>query len=120
MKKYAFTAGVLIALLAIFHFPSGGGASSPQQFTMKAGSSAKVGGGKALMWFAQPTDVYANGRINVAAMVSLTCDGRESSLTLVKDEAPHSACGVRVSLLDIYEPDKSNLVFRGKFRVEWP
>ncbi|MBL8519274.1 MAG: hypothetical protein JNK75_01260 [Betaproteobacteria bacterium] len=120
MKKYAFTLGVLIALFAIFHFTSGGGASSPQQFTMKAGSTTKVGGGKASMWFAQPTDVYANGRINTAAMVSLTCDGQESGLTLVKGEAPQSACGVRVSVLEVREPDETSKVFRGTFKVEWP
>jgi hypothetical protein len=88
MKKYAFTLGVLIALFAIFHFTSGGGVSNPQSIVMKAGSTTRVGGRRASMWFAQPTEVYHNDQIRDAAMVDLTCEGKEYSLTVIKGGEP--------------------------------
>lgn len=117
--RYAFAAGALLVVMLGFHFATGGGASSPQTLLVKAGSTAPVGGRRAKLWFAQPTEVYARDRINDAAMVTLTCGGNEQALTLVKGEAAQPACGLRIELLEIREPDAQSKVFRGTFRITW-
>ena len=119
MKKYAFAGAVFLMAGLMFYFNRAGGFSSPQQLTMTAGSTSAVGGRKASMWFAQPTEIYANNRIENAAMITLTCDGKENSLTLLKGEPSPVTCGLRVELLGIREPDKSARLFRGTFRITW-
>ena len=119
MKKYAFAGAAILTAVLMIYFSRASGFSSPQQLTMTAGSTSAVGGRKANMWFAQPTEVYAHNHIEDAAMITLTCDGKANSLTLLKGEPSPATCGLRVELLGIREPDKSARVFRGTFRITW-
>ena len=116
MKKLAFTTAVLLIAVAMNACTT---SSSPQQLTMTAGASANVGGGRAKMWFAQPTEVYADGRIASAAAVSLTCQGKETGVTLLLGKPSEEVCGVRVKLLSITEPGPQSPVFKGVFEVTW-
>lgn len=117
MKKFEFAGAVL--LVAVAMYGCGSGATSPQQLTLTAGASANIGGGRAKMWFAQPSDVLADGRIVSAAMVSLTCNGKETSVTVLPGNPSEEVCGVRVKLLSMTEPGAQSPVFKGVFEVTW-
>ena len=119
MSKYVATAAILMVILASYLFSSGPMTSSPQQVDLIAGASVSVGGGRATMWFAQPMEIYADGRIVSGAQVSLKCKGGETAVTILPGQYSEPVCGVRVKLLNLSEPDDRRRVFRAKFEVAW-
>lgn len=119
MGKYAFTGAILLVMLLFYLFSAGPMAGSPQQVSLISGGSARVGGGRATLWFAQPTDVYTGGRIASAAQVSLSCKGNETPITVLPGETTDAACGVRLRLLKMIEPGETSRVFRATFEITW-
>ncbi len=119
MGKYALTGAILLVAFAFFLFTRGPLVSSPQQLGLISGASISVGGGRAMMWFAQPDDVFTNGRIVSAARISLTCGGKENPVTVLLGEFSDPVCGVRVKLLKMVEPGEKSRVFRATFEVAW-
>lgn len=119
MKAVLLAGAVMLVVVAMYVFAKGPGATSPQRLTLTAGASAKVGGDRATMWFAQPSDVFEGGRVVTAAVVSLTCKGKETSVNVVPGKPSEEVCGVRVRLLSMTEPGAESRVFKGVFEVTW-
>lgn len=105
----------LILLLSLV----GCGATSPQTLEIPSGATRSVGGGLAQLWFAQPTDEYDGQQIVPGAMLGLTCEGKQQSLTVLQGRISEPVCGVRVRLLEVRAPGEGGRLFRARFEITW-